>query len=85
MSNSPALHKFPEGSTNLDYDVFEEMPDGVTVWRACVFRIEKVESKFRELAKEPPNRILTISLLDQSASLIRPCKLSARPNLPRVS
>jgi hypothetical protein len=26
-----AHHKFPAGSTNRDYDVFEELPDGSTI------------------------------------------------------
>lgn len=84
MSDFPTHHKFPEDTTNRDYDIFEGLPDGSTVWRACVFGIENVELKFRELAKETSNRIFAISLLDQSTPVIRPWKSTAKPNLRRA-
>jgi hypothetical protein len=85
MPDSPTLYKFPEGSTNRDYDIFEEMPDGGTVWHACVFGMENVELKFRELSKETSNRIFAIHLLDRSVPIVRPPKPSARPDLRRAS
>jgi hypothetical protein len=85
MPDCPTHHKFPEGSTNRDYDIFEEWPDGSTVWQACVFGMENVELKFRELAKETANRIFAISLLDKSIPVIRPWKLTAKEDLRRVS
>jgi hypothetical protein len=84
MSDCPTHHKFPQDSTNRDYDIFEELPDGSTVWRACVFGMENVELKFRELAKETINRIFAISLLDQSVRVIRPWKSTGRQDLRRV-
>jgi hypothetical protein len=85
MPDSPTIHKFPEDSTNRDYDIFEELPDGGTVWRASVFGMENVELKFRELARETGNRIFAISLLDRSIHIIRPWKTSARPDLRPAS
>jgi hypothetical protein len=85
MTSGPTHQKFSEGSTNRDYDIFEELPDGGTVWRACVFGMENVELKFRELAKETGNRIFAMSLLDRSIPIIRPWKPSARPDLRRAS
>jgi hypothetical protein len=85
MSDSPIERKPPHVSTNHDYDIFEELPDGTTVWRGCTFGIENVELKFRELAKETTNRIFAINLLDQSDPVLRPRKASAIPNLRRAS
>ena len=51
MSITPTHHKFSQGSTNRDYDIFEEFPDGTCVWRACVFGIENVELKFPRAGK----------------------------------
>ena len=84
MSNSPTHHKFPEGSTNRNYDIFEEFPDGSEVWRACVFGMENVELKFRELAKETSNRIFATSLRDHSGRVIGPRKSIAKQDLRRV-
>lgn len=78
MPDYPMHQKFPEGSTNRDYDIFEELPDGSAVWRGCVFGIENVELKFRELAKETSNRVFATSLLDQPDPLIRPRKVPAK-------
>ena len=84
MSNFPTHHKFPEDSTNRDYDIFEELPDGSTVWRASVFGMENVELRFRELAKETANRIFAVNLLDQSVPKIRPWKSIPKQDLRRV-
>ena len=69
---------------NRDYDIFEDLPDGSTVWLACVFGIENVELKFRELAMETTNRIFAISLLDQPIPAIRPWRSTAKLDLRRA-
>jgi hypothetical protein len=74
MVDYSALQKFPQGSANRDYDVFEELPDGSTVWRACVFGIGSVELKFRELAKETGNELFALNLQDRTLPVIRPLK-----------
>lgn len=85
MPDTPTHHRFPEDSTNRDYDVFEELPDGSTVWLACVFGMESVELKFRELAKETTNRVFAISLRDRAVPVIRSWKQFVRPDLRRAS
>jgi hypothetical protein len=60
MRDCPTLHKFPDGSTNRDYDIFEELPDGEKVWRACVVGMENVELKLGELARESNNKFLAL-------------------------
>ena len=77
MPDYPTLQKFPEDSANRDYDVFEEYPDGSTIWRACVFGMGNVELKLRELAKETGNKIFALSLQDRILPLIRPLKAPA--------
>ena len=66
MPDCPTHQKFPEGSANRDYDVFEEFPNGSSVWRACVFGMGNVELKLRELAKETSNRIFAVNLQGRS-------------------
>jgi hypothetical protein len=60
MKRCPTLHKFPEGSTHRDYDIFEELPDGKKVWRACVIGMENIELKLRDLARESNNKFLAL-------------------------
>jgi hypothetical protein len=60
MRDCPTFHKFREGSTNCDYDIFEELPDGKKVWRACVIGMENVELKLQELARESNNKLLAL-------------------------
>lgn len=70
MPDSPAFHKFPEDSTSHEYDIFEEFPDGSTVWQACVFGMDNVEAKFRELGQNTTNRLFAVNLQDRSGPLI---------------
>jgi len=60
MRDCPTLHKFPEGSTSRDYDIFEELADGTKVWRACVVGMENVELKLEELSRESNNKLLAL-------------------------
>jgi hypothetical protein len=85
MTDFPTQHKFPEDSTNRDYDVFEEFPDGSTLWRACVFGMANVELKLRELAVETTNKFFALSLQDRSQAVIRPLKSSRRQEFRRAS
>jgi hypothetical protein len=77
----PSLDKFPDDSANLDYDVFEELPDGSAVWRACVFGMGNVRLKFRELAKETGNKLFALDLQDRTLPVIRPSNASANQQL----
>jgi hypothetical protein len=81
MSECPTRQKFPEGSTNRDYDVFEEFRDGSTVWRACVFGTGNAEMKLRELARESNNKFFALYLYERSQPVIHPSKSLARQRL----
>ena len=81
MNDQDALGKFPEGSTNIDFDIFEELPDGSTVWRGCVFGMECVESKLRELSQNSKNKFFALNLHDHDRPPIRP--RSRLPSLPK--
>jgi len=85
MPDYPTLQKFPEDSANRDYDVFEEYPDGSTIWRGCVFGMGNVESKLRELAKETSNKLFALNLQDRTLPVIRPLKAPANQQLRRAS
>ena len=81
MPDIPTQYKIPEEWANRDYEIFEEFPDGSTVWRACVFGMENVELKLRELAKGTSNKFFAVSLQDRSQAVIRPLKSSRRQEL----
>jgi hypothetical protein len=80
-----AHEKFPEGSANRDYDVFEEYPDGSTVWRACVFGMENVELKLRELTKETGNKLFALHLQDRTLTIIHPLRCIQNQKLRQAS
>ena len=61
MTDCLTQHKFPEGSANRGYDVFEEFSDGTAIWRGCVFGMENVELKLRELARESNNKFFALN------------------------
>ena len=74
MDNQLTTSKFPENSKILDYDIFEEFPDGSTVWRACVFGMGSVQLKLQELAKDSDHKFFALNLRDGTQSPIRPVK-----------
>jgi hypothetical protein len=85
MSDQRTYYKLPENSTNRDYDIFEEFPDGSTVWRACVFGMGNVKLKLQELANETTNKCFALNLRDATQTPIRPLKSSVNRNLRRAS
>lgn len=84
MPDCPTLQKFPEDSANRDYDLFEELPDGSTIWRACVFGMGNVELKLRELAKETSNKLFAVNLQDRPLPVIHPSKAPANQQSRRA-
>ena len=73
MADFPTLHKFPEGSANLDYFVFEKLPDGSALWRGCVLGMESVELKLQKLVRESNNKFFALNLRgDRSQPIIHP-------------
>ena len=85
MEFSPTQHKYTEDSANRDYDIFEELPDGCSVWRASVFGMGRAELKLRDLARESNNRFFAFNPKDRSEPVIRPWKSDSRQNLHRTS
>jgi len=85
MTDRPTYCKFPENSTNRDYDIFEEFPDGSTIWRACVFGMANVELRLQELARETPNKFFALNLREGTQPPIRPLKSPVNRNLRRAS
>jgi hypothetical protein len=85
MSDMPTLHKFPAGSANRDYDVFEKFPNGSTIWRICVCGMENVELKLQEMAKGTTNKLFAINMLDGTQPTIHPSASHIRRNLRRAS
>jgi len=84
MTDCLTSQKFPEGSANRDYDIFEEFPDGSTIWRACVFGMANVEAKMTELAIQSNNKFFALNLQDRTHAVIRPLKSLSRQELRRA-
>jgi hypothetical protein len=61
MADFPTLHKFPEGSANRYYFVFEKLPDGCAVWRGCVLGMKNVGLKLQILARESNNKFSALN------------------------
>jgi hypothetical protein len=78
MADFLRQQKFPEKSTNRDYDIFEVMSDGSTVWRACVFGMDNIESKLRDLRRQSNNEFFVIDLHDQTRLMICPLKSTSK-------
>jgi hypothetical protein len=62
LADFPTLHKFPEGSADRNYFVFEKLPDGSALWRGCVLGMESVELKLQKLARESNNKFFALNL-----------------------
>ncbi len=62
MVDFPTLYKFPEGSADRNYFVFEKLPDGSAVCRGCVLGMESVELKLQKLARELNNNFFALNL-----------------------
>jgi hypothetical protein len=79
--------QFPDKSAFIDYDVFEEFPDGATIWRACVCGMKEVELKMLELRRQTSNKLFALDLNDGGGLpyVIAPAGLPARRALRRVN
>jgi len=76
MANTATDSKFPDGSTNRDYDIFEELPDGTPIWRTCVVGMKKAELKLWEMARETNNKVFALNLQDRTQPVVRPFRSS---------
>jgi hypothetical protein len=72
MNDHYVFYRFPEGSANLDYEIFEEFADGSTLWRASVFGMKEAELKLRELSRRSENKFFALCVKDQNCPVIRP-------------
>ena len=63
MADFATLHKFPEGSANRYYFLFEKLPDGSALWRDRVLGMENVELRLQELARGSNNKFFALSIL----------------------
>ena len=45
-----------------DYDIFEKIPDGSTIWRVSVFGQYEARRKLQELAEHSPNEFVAIDI-----------------------
>lgn len=60
-----ALGANPQNRTerpDLNYDIFEQMPDGAVRWRGIVSKAEEAVEKLRELAHTTPNELFVCNL-----------------------
>lgn len=71
MPDSPTHRKFPEHSANRYYAIFEELPDGSAMWRGCVFGMENVELKIRELVRESNHKFFATRLQGAAEPMIQ--------------
>jgi len=85
LTSSLIHQNYPEDSANREYDIFEELPDGSTVWRACVFGMGTAEARLRELARESNNKFFALNLLDRFETVIRPEKFGSGQIVDRAS
>jgi hypothetical protein len=72
MADFPTLHKFPEGSVDRNYFVFEKLPDGSAVCRGCVLGMESVELSLQKLAQESNNKFFALNLGNDPSQLSVP-------------
>jgi len=56
--------KYPHGTENRVYDIFEEFADGAKRWRTLVIGMENPECKLSELATLTSNKLVALSLED---------------------
>ena len=78
MNELPLHNNYPENSAFIDFDLFEEYPDGTTIWRCCVCGMREAESRLLELRKETSNKLFALNLKDGSRPVIAPAALPAR-------
>jgi hypothetical protein len=85
MLDFDALAEFPPDSNNRDYQLFEEFPNGSTVWRDRMFGLKHVESKLRDLARQSDNKFLALSMRDRDRVAVRPRSVKPISNRQRKS
>jgi hypothetical protein len=84
VNELPLHNRYPDKSASIEYDVFEEYPDGTAVWRACVCGMKEAEAKVMELRRETPNKLFALNLSDDLRAIVAPAGLPARRTVRRA-
>ncbi|HLJ23101.1 MAG TPA: hypothetical protein VKT71_03270 [Candidatus Acidoferrales bacterium] len=63
-----------------DFDIFENLPDGSTIWRTCVFGKFQAERKLQELAEHSQNEFWAINFQDRELLTTVVCR-----HIPRTA
>jgi hypothetical protein len=71
MINDPRKLRSSEDFSSVEYDVFEEMPNGSNVWRISVLGIENVEMKLLEFTGDTNRKFYAINLQNTAKPRIR--------------
>jgi len=50
-----------------EYDIFEKLSDGSSIWRVCVLGQYDAERKLQELAEHSVNKFFAIEIITPSA------------------
>jgi len=61
------------------YDVFEKIPDGSPLWRACVSGRFEAERKMHELAEHSGNEFFLMNVEPESIPPTAPPRRNSRP------
>jgi hypothetical protein len=78
------ITKFPEKSALRNYDLFEELPDGSTVWKGFVSGMENVELRLQELGRASTHKFVAVKLDDHEPA-IRPLRSPAKQDIRHAS
>jgi hypothetical protein len=71
MINDLLKYKSQKDFDAVEYDLFEELPNGSSVWRVSVVGIKNVELKLLELTGATNRRFYAINFQDRANHRIR--------------
>jgi hypothetical protein len=71
MINDPRKLKPSEDFRSIEYDIFEELPNGSNIWRVSVRGIDNVELKLLELSKDTNHEFYAINFQNTVKRRIR--------------
>ena len=67
----------------LEYDVFEQLPDGSPIWRGHVMGPQELKSKLEEIARQTNNECFAIHLPTQEiVSRVNVARRDRQPQNP---
>jgi hypothetical protein len=71
MINGRMKLTLSEASSPVEYDVFEEMPNGSSVWRVSVLGIQNVEVKLLEFTGDTNRKFYAVNFQNTEKPCIR--------------